>query len=329
MENHDIVHFQWPEYVFRGGTRFRRTIKGMLGFLFLTKIALQRTPVVYTVHNRAPHEPPRFIERALMHYFNRLVTVCIYLNEDPDNDPTRGVVLLHGRYDATGELITENAGPTTVVTFGLIRPYKGIEQLISAFAEIQGEEFRLHIAGQPSDALYGQKIKELAAEDRRIFVQLEYIPEETLERIINDARLVVLPYTRLYNSGAVILALGLATPVLVPDSGSTATLSAEVGNGWVNRYKGKIQGRDIALALAVRPDHALPDFARREWDSIGLCHANLYSVAVTAAKSSKGRRQSRILVRRAAENDPMVSDHSTFNVPRNAASRKDHADVKP
>ena len=64
-----------------------------------------------------------------------------------------------------------------------------------------------------------------------------------------EAQLVVLPYRQMLNSGALLLALSLARPVLAPWSGANAAIAEEVGEGWLTLYRGELDAATLAAAL--------------------------------------------------------------------------------
>lgn len=314
FSRYDVAHFQWPEYIFRGGNPLKQIVKGVLGTLFLLRISTFRIPIVHTVHNIRPHETPNRIENWLNRWFMRLVTINIYLNEDDSNDMGCGVVLLHGRYENTLIPVHGNCTKGSILTFGLLRPYKGIEHLIEAFSQLDNESLSLQIVGHAPDEDYGRHIRLLASADSRISVELEFVSDEKLEALIENSQLVVLPYTKLYNSGAAILALGLSTPILVPNGGSTQALEKEVGEGWVTRFAGNLHSADLLQALNNAPKDGEPNLERRDWKRIGLGHAKLYDV-VTVAADGWNRNSQGLVSRQLAEIESLIADQSHFNRP--------------
>ncbi len=63
---------------------------------------------------------------------------------------------------------------------------------------------------------------------------LGFAPDADLVREISMSEMVVLPYRFMHNSGAVLLALSLDRPVLVPDNEVNRLLEIEVGSDWVH-----------------------------------------------------------------------------------------------
>ena len=52
---------------------------------------------------------------------------------------------------------------------GLMRPYKGLEELLPAFRELAGEDLRLVVAGRPPDEAYVARLRTLTSGLRSSF----------------------------------------------------------------------------------------------------------------------------------------------------------------
>ena len=96
---YDVVHVHWPEVVMSGHRRSGRVARQILTALFVTRLAITRTPVVRTVHNL---ELPTGLSRAqrwLLGRFDALTVLRIALNDQTVRlveGPTE--VILHGDY---------------------------------------------------------------------------------------------------------------------------------------------------------------------------------------------------------------------------------------
>jgi glycosyltransferase involved in cell wall biosynthesis len=110
--------------------------------------------------------------------------------------------------------------------FGNIAPYKGLEHLIEAMAVFASRvcDCRLLIAGRPKDAEsywagIEQRITALGLE-RHVVRHIEYIPDEDTEVYFKAADLLVLPYTRVFQSGVLFLGYNFGLPVVASDVAS-------------------------------------------------------------------------------------------------------------
>jgi len=100
---------------------------------------------------------------------------------------------------------------------GLIRPYKGVDVLIDAVARLGAEQdWFLIVAGEP----WGRLRASLEAQVRtnrlqnRVRLELDWVPEAEVPRLLAAADIVVLPYRAGSQSAVAPLALGAGVPVL-------------------------------------------------------------------------------------------------------------------
>jgi glycosyltransferase involved in cell wall biosynthesis len=126
----------------------------------------------------------------------------------------------------------------TILFFGRITPYKGLEYLIAGFrralASVPG--LRLIIAGRADQCEdYWQTIREdiqSEVESGQILLRAEFIPDAETEIYFKAADALVLPYREIYQSGVLILAKSFGLPVLVSDAGCLKESVVEGQNGF-------------------------------------------------------------------------------------------------
>lgn len=288
FSRYDLFHVHWPEYLLRHRTPLTTLVKQACMFLLLLRLWLMRVPVVRTLHNLRPHEQGGMTERLLLRWLDRLTTRRIRINAaERDPDPLTDTIL-HGHYR---DWFASRQVPPSVngrlLCFGLIRPYKGVETLIEAFGGLADTSATLRIVGRPVGPAMRQTVEDACAADTRIGARLEYVPDEVLAHEIGEAHCVVLPYREMQNSGALLLALSLGRPVLVPRSDANATLAAEVGEEWVRLYDGALDAEILAAALrALSEPHrqSAPDLSRRDWPRLGMQHHATYVAALEAVE---------------------------------------------
>ena len=292
---YDVLHLHWPENLLRGAGGPKVALRYALFIALLVRLAASRIAVVRTLHNVSPHETGPRLERFLLGLMARHVSAWIRLNPAtpaPANAPT--TTILHGHYRdwfaqaVASEDVRQVSG--RIVTFGLIRPYKGVEGLIRAFSKLGDGNETLLVMGKPSTSALAEQVRRLAAEAPRIDAVLEYTDDATLARAVREAQLVVLPYRSMHNSGALLLALSLDRPVLVPRSEVTAELAEEVGTDWVQLFDGDVDPSALRNALdAVASTPATPpDLSARKWPAIGRQHETVYREAVSVVRRRKG-----------------------------------------
>jgi len=113
----------------------------------------------------------------------------------------------------------------TILFFGNIAPYKGLEYLIDAFRQIMimGGDYRLVIAGKPKNCeSYWSVIQNSLARHLhrdRILQKIEFIPDIETEIFFKAADVVVLPYRHIFQSGVLSLGYSFGLPVIASDVG--------------------------------------------------------------------------------------------------------------
>jgi glycosyltransferase involved in cell wall biosynthesis len=134
----------------------------------------------------------------------------------------------------------------TILFFGLIRDYKGLDVLLRALAELP--EARLVVAGDPLDPV--EPLQLLAAElgvAERVEWRLGFVPDPEIPRLMHEATLVAVPYRKIDSSGVLATALGHGRPAVVTDVGGLPDAISEHGAGRV------VPPDDApALAAAIR-----------------------------------------------------------------------------
>ena len=127
----------------------------------------------------------------------------------------------------------------TLLFFGNIAPYKGLEHLIAALIELskQGRDYRLIIAGKPKGCEdYWDGIRQTIAHTglRKSVVQrIKYIPDEEAEIFFKAADVLALPYVHIFQSGVLFLGYGFGLPVIAADVGSLREEIVEGETGFV------------------------------------------------------------------------------------------------
>lgn len=103
--------------------------------------------------------------------------------------------------------------------FGLIRPYKGLEDLLRVFNELSAEEavgLWLTVVGETWEGCTEPErlIRTSPHADRITFVN-EYVPDDVVAAAFGHADVVVLPYRRSSSSGILHVAMSHGLPVVV------------------------------------------------------------------------------------------------------------------
>jgi len=282
--HYDVFHVHWPEFMLRARRPWRALLRRVALRVLLVRLRLARIPIVRTAHNLAPHETGTDAEARALRALDRRTDVFIRLNPTTElPDGARGTTILHGHYrDRFSGTPLPDPVDGRILYFGLIRPYKGVETLLGAFRSLTDRSLALRVVGRPSGGLREVVEREQALDDR-IGSVLRFVSDEELVREVGGASLVVLPYREMHNSGALLVALSLDRPVLVPRSPSNEALAAEVGAGWVRMYDGDLDAGALGAAItSVRSEHPAgrPRLEGRDWSTLGEQTYRTYLEAV-------------------------------------------------
>jgi len=196
------------------------------------------------------------------------------------------VVTRYPRHAARAELNLPLDGPVFAFV-GQLRPRKGIDVLIDAFAEYhrQGGAGHLVIAGAATVPAYERQLREAAQTCESVVhwhVSPQLAPQHTLDLVISAATQVVLPFQDASQSGTVILAMTYGRCVV---STAVGEVDRTLGDRGLLIQPGDRQGLVQALHLA-ESDPALCDrlgerarhhaLTALSWSAIGARTHELY-----------------------------------------------------
>jgi glycosyltransferase involved in cell wall biosynthesis len=138
-------------------------------------------------------------------------------------------VLPHAPYDFHRPLITHDqpdtlssSAITHLLYFGVIRPFKGVDDLVAAFNTLSPDDasrFQLTIIGEPWERFDVRPLVETSKYRDHITLIDHYVHDEELAHHLSRSDVVVLPYRRSSSSGPLSVAMGLGLPVIVTKVG--------------------------------------------------------------------------------------------------------------
>ncbi len=238
-----------------------------------------RAPLVFTAHDLLPRRTAsrRGLWRSLFERFDRVV---VHSERGRDTLAQLGVAPEKLRiipHPVFRREIQRGDDGRTLLFFGVIRPYRGVEDALEAAARIPAA--RLVVAGDPAMPLDG-----LLGHPGEIEWQLGYLPEAEVDRLHGEATVALFPYRpEIDQSGSLLRALGAGVPAVVYDVGGLPEPVREFRAGRV------VPAGDVeALAAAARElledpqalAEARAGAARaREaltWDAAAAAHLELY-----------------------------------------------------
>ena len=278
---YDVFHVHWPEWLVRDDSRLKAWGKRQALRVLMWRLSILRVPVIRTVHNIGPHETGASPETRVLRKLEARTRLYIRLNDSTQlPHGVEAVTILHGHYrEQFQKFLGAAVVPGRMLHFGIIRPYKGIDELLGAFRTANIPDTTLRIVGRSSSDELTGLIKGAESDDARVSSRLEYVDDATLVLEISKAEVVILPYKQMHNSGALLAALSVDRPVVVPASSANQILSAEAGDSWIIQYGGELTGRVLEEALTqVRnaTRSSSPNLDARDWEVVADSHAVAY-----------------------------------------------------
>ena len=299
-ERVDVLHLHWLHFFYRRESLVETVRQYALFSESLTYAKSLGYRIVWTLHNLYPHERPfpdiDHLARLLVSQLaDFMIAHCDYgavkareLFFRQDNI----TVLPHGNFidvfpnEISRRDAREGLGlledDFVYLYFGNARSYKGIEDLLEAFSEIDESDAVLLLAMRDSfNKAYGQEIVEKSKGRNRVVVQTsEYFAVSEFQNFLNAADVGVFPFSQVMTSGSTIQALGFGLPVIVPELGCLAELIDErIGVLYDAKDRKGLFGalRDIRK----RDVRAMGVFAREkaeslDWKSIATETARIY-----------------------------------------------------
>jgi glycosyltransferase involved in cell wall biosynthesis len=206
----DVVHYQWL------------TIPPLD-----VRLLPPLRPRVMTAHYILPPQPSRRQVASAHRVFGAVDAVvahsehgAVRLRDEVGLAPEKVRVIPHGAFDYLTKLPDELPLPAelegaegpVVLSFGLLRPYKGIENLLEAFRQVRGAE--LWIVGNPRMDV--APLQRLAADaPGRVRFVTRFVADAEIPAIFRRADLVVLPYLDAEHSGVLYTGLAFGKPLLL------------------------------------------------------------------------------------------------------------------
>jgi beta-1,4-mannosyltransferase len=238
----DLLHLHWPSFYYYDPRSLYRTLKGTTRFCAVLLLAwLKGVRILWTAHNLYPHDGGR--ELRVHRWARRLViavserifvhgpSAAATLEQEFPGCKDKQVLIGHGhwidyypphqgRAQARASL---GLRPETFVYgfVGSCKPYKGLEDLISAFAAQPGD-CTLLIAGHFQSESYATEIRRriAALPAKRVVLIPRFLADDEIQRHVVAIDVLILPFREVLTSGSLILGLSFGTPVVAPRIGA-------------------------------------------------------------------------------------------------------------
>ena len=201
--------------------------------------------VIAILDNVVPHEP-KFYDRPFSRWFLSQCDGCIALSRSVMEDmlslnrKVPHILLFHPLYNHFAAPLPKAEAQArlgirsdlrTLLFFGLIRDYKGLDLLLEAFPKL-GEGYQLVIAGEAYGSFekYQRQIDESGCAGR-IKVVNRYIDDAEVPVFFSAADLCVLPYKTATQSGITAVSLHFGLPVAATRTGGLEETIEKPGIG--------------------------------------------------------------------------------------------------
>jgi glycosyltransferase involved in cell wall biosynthesis len=240
---------QHPPDMARLALKLRRRPRGVTHFQWLPIPALDRVlmrlfphPVVVTAHDVLPREVRRGAGAGARSVLRSVDAVVVHsqagrarLVAEVGVPADRVHVIPHGAFTHLAGSDPESPAPAAlenldgrrvVLFFGLVRPYKGVDLLVEAFAGTP-EDAVLLVVGMPRTPIepLQRRARELGIAERVRFVP-RFVPDLDVAHYFHRADVVALPYRDIDQSGVLYTALAFGSPLLLSAVGGFPEIAA-------------------------------------------------------------------------------------------------------
>ncbi|WIE80445.1 glycosyltransferase [Curtobacterium sp. MCSS17_016] len=224
------------------------------------------TRLVWTIHNVLPHDARHLeLELELNRYLADVADAVHVMNaatpsavaEFYELETSRVTHIPHPSYQGVYPSSVSRAearaslglgdDERTLLAFGQMRPYKGLDVLVDAVRRIEPVARPvLLLAGRTSEQDRAE-IDELLGDDVRAVREHEHVDDGDVQRWFRAADTAVFPYRRVLNSGSLHLAASFGVPSVLPDE---THLRDEFGaEGWVRWFDTSSPAASLAALL--------------------------------------------------------------------------------
>lgn len=250
-----ILHVHWTSPILQDQASLAEARAALDAFRnSIAQATARGARVLWTVHNLLPHGV-RYLEEevTLRKFICDIADVVFQLNPSTASvvddlfpiPPEKLVTLRHASYiglyaqppsrDAAKNALGIPHSSPTVGFVGQIRPYKGVDTLLGAMERVSKTlpDVTLLLAGRASENGV-RAIDRRAPRNARIIRSHEFVPDTEIGTWFTAADILVFPYTRILNSGSVLLSATFGRACILP--GEQHLRSEHAANRWVSFF---------------------------------------------------------------------------------------------
>ena len=306
----DVVHLQWELFLYGGPKSIAGLVPGL--------VSLRRNPapLVTTMHQvvdpaevdrnytglhriGVPAPLARLGIAGVQHSIKVASDAAIVHESSFANVMESATVIPHGieevtpidRETARRELQLDDR--FTVLCFGFLAPYKGLETALAA-ATVAGESVRVVVAGGEHPRLAGSSGfgDELRARFGDAAEFTGWVPDHDVAKWFSAADVALFPYPKPFSSsGVMALALAHGTPVLLSPAlarcaGAPNMLVAQMEPALLAEQLDRLARKPAVLDELRHWTNVLA--SGRRWPAIAARHADLYQEVLDVQRHSRG-----------------------------------------
>lgn len=292
-----LIHLHWPDPYFKGGSLSIKLIYGIKLICDVICCRLSGKRIVWTIHNLVSHDS-RFCSIEQNSYIllaalsSALIVHSLFAATEVQKMYKANIkkmfVIPHGHYrEVYGQTMAKNVAREKLnlpmhanifLNFGMVKPYKGLEELIKIWKE--NDFGLLLIAGQAMNENYKVYIGDLINNHPEIIWFNQFVPEDEVHFYFSSADVVILPFRSVLTSGSLMLAFSFGKPVIAPSIGIAKEIFENVDELLYD--PGNTQGlaRSIKKSCSVDLLGLSKGIAERidifNWNEIGKKTAEVY-----------------------------------------------------
>ena len=236
-----VLHLHWLHSFLVRTTYLKSLVSSNFFVLQILIVKLLGIKLVWTVHNLKNHDNgylklERFYTALIANLCDSIIVHGDSIKQEVETslklkNIQKIKVIPHGNYincyenkltaAEAKDRLGLNPNETTFLFLGLIRPYKGVPELIDAFEAIDRQNSRLLIVGKiwGEDREFHQTILQKTSARPKITLIPEFVPSDRLQLYFNACDVVVFPYKNILTSGAVLLAISFGKACIAPRIG--------------------------------------------------------------------------------------------------------------
>jgi len=305
----DLVHLQWELFLYGGPKSIAGLVPG------LVSLRRNSAPLVTTMHQvvdpadvdrkytdlhriDVPAPLARLGIAGVQHSIRLASDAAIVHESSFANVMASANVIPHGiekltamdRAEARQALQLDDR--FTVLCFGFLAPYKGLETVLAA-AAIAGESIRVVVAGGEHPRLAGSSGfgDELRAQFGSVAHFTGWVADQDVSKWFSAADVAVFPYPKPFSSsGVMALALAHGTPLLLSPAlarcaGAPSMLVAEMEPALLADQLDRLSRKPAALDELRHWTSVLA--SGRRWPTVAARHADLYQEVLGVERHSR------------------------------------------